>query len=387
MEKRKITFIMDGNFIFFQNTVYSPHMHYEAFAARYAQHFDQVQIFSRAFDKPQPVGFKVAENNVEFVRAPTTRGLKSYILNIFNVFLTIWNQVKSADILMLRFPGNLAMIAMLLCLLQNKKFCVEVVAEPKDYFTKDNGFGRLYFLYRFIHCSATKFAVKKAEVVRYVTAEYLQKSYPSKANKSHGFTDVYLGNLGVEKKSLNSSDKFSRIVNVGMMHNDSKGHINLIEACSILKNKGIEVVIDFIGDGVRRMHYEQLVKDKHLENNIIFHGVVSGGKSLRSKLLEADLFVLPSSQEGMPRSLLEAMYLHLPCIATNVGGIPELLPKSAIILPNDSVKLANKIEYLFSNKDNLFNLQQSIIQSISKLDEAELNLKYADFFAALCQKG
>lgn len=387
MNIRNITFIMDGNFIYYHNKVYSPHMHYQAFASRYSNDFKNVYIYSRAFQKDSAVGFPVAENNVKFLRAPSNRGLKSYVQNIFKVINSVWHTINNADILMLRFPGNLAIIAMMLCFIKNKKFCVEVVAEPKDYFTKDNGFGKFYFIYRFIHCNATKFAVRKARVVRYVTKEYLQKSYPANAEKSFGFTDVYLGNLGTEKKIISGSGIRNRIINVGMMHNDSKGHITLIEACAILKGKGIEVYVDFVGDGIRRQFYENLVTELNLKNNITFHGIVAGGKELTSKLLNADLFVLPSSQEGMPRSLLEAMYLHLPCIATNVGGIPELLPEDSIIFPNDSVMLASKLEYLFSDKKNLIQLQHTIIDIISKLDETELTIKYAEYLSALNHKG
>ena len=387
MNNRKITFIMDGNFIFFENNVYSPHMHYQAFASRYANHFEKVEIFARAFDKPSAVGFKVAGKNTDFIRAPSNRGLKNYIVNIFKVISSVWKQVAKSDILMLRFPGNLAMIAMLICLLINKKFCVEVVAEPKDYFTKDNGFGRFYFIYRFIHCTATKIAVRKAVAVRYVTEHYLQNSYPTSSSKSFGFTDVYLGNLGSEKKVLLPTNINNKIINVGMMHNDSKGHINLIEACALLKNKGIMIYIDFVGDGIRRTYYEKLVSDLKLESNITFHGIVSGGEGITSKLLQADLFVLPSSQEGMPRSLLEAMYLHLPCIATSVGGIPELLPNEAIFIPNNSIVLAEKLESLFKNYTNLCDLQKMIIESISKIDEAELKAKYNTFFTYLDLKG
>lgn len=387
MGKRSITFIMDGNFIYFDNCVYSPHMHYQAFASRYSDGFDKVCIYSRAFNKEKATGFPVAKNNVVFVRAPSNRGLKSYILNFWSVLKSVSNQVKEADILMLRFPGNLAIIAMFFCLIQSRKFCVEVVAEPKDYFTKENGFGRLYWIYRLIHCNATKFAVKKAKIVRYVTSNYLQKNYPAQIEKSFGFTDVYLGNLGTVKKKLKVPLITNKIVNVAMMHNDSKGHINLIESCMLLKEKGINIYISFIGDGARREYYESLVKQFGLENQIVFHGIVSGGPSLTSKILEADLFVLPSSQEGMPRSLLEAMYLHMPCLATNVGGIPELFPENTVISPNNTQILADRIEELFTQEGRLCDLQQTVIESIENISEKNLAMKYSDYISALVNKG
>ena len=67
------------------------------------------------------------------------------------------------------------------------------------------------------------------------------------------------------------------------------------------------------------------------------------GEPVRQQLDASDLFVLPSRQEGMPRALIEAMARGLPCIATRVGGVPELLPEDVLVAPGDAGELAAKI--------------------------------------------
>ena len=71
-------------------------------------------------------------------------------------------------------------------------------------------------------------------------------------------------------------------------------------------------------------------------------------------LNDSDLFIHPSYVEGMPRSLLEAMSVGLPCIATRIRGAREIIEdrnNGFIYSPHDFRGLANVIDELFSNED------------------------------------
>ena len=74
-----------------------------------------------------------------------------------------------------------------------------------------------------------------------------------------------------------------------------------------------------------------------------FPGHVASGDAVRAELDRADLFVLPSRQEGLPRAMIEAMARGLPCIGSTVGGIPELLATEDMVPPNDASAVARKI--------------------------------------------
>lgn len=73
------------------------------------------------------------------------------------------------------------------------------------------------------------------------------------------------------------------------------------------------------------------------------------------ELLErSSIFALPSYNEGLPVSILEAMAAGLPVISTNIGGIPEQIDHKAsgfIIKPGDTESLLNHIKFLLENED------------------------------------
>jgi glycosyltransferase involved in cell wall biosynthesis len=72
----------------------------------------------------------------------------------------------------------------------------------------------------------------------------------------------------------------------------------------------------------------------------------------------ADLFVLPSLTEGLPRALLEAMARGLAAVATTVGGIPELLPADCLVPPRNAVALARRLREVMAQPAALMAMAQ-----------------------------
>lgn len=85
---------------------------------------------------------------------------------------------------------------------------------------------------------------------------------------------------------------------------------------------------DTLMDRLKRSSYgkyiEQLIKRFHLESNVVFTGVLNE-KQMCERYLRSHVFVCPSSIENSPNSLGEAMILGVPCIASDVGGVTDLL--------------------------------------------------------------
>jgi glycosyltransferase involved in cell wall biosynthesis len=82
-------------------------------------------------------------------------------------------------------------------------------------------------------------------------------------------------------------------------------------------------------------------------------GELSAGEEVRAQLDQADLFILPSRQEGLPRAMVESMARALPCIGSRVGGIPELLASDDLVPPGDVMALAEKIREVLTDPQRL----------------------------------
>lgn len=86
----------------------------------------------------------------------------------------------------------------------------------------------------------------------------------------------------------------------------------------------VRFVLAGAGSEADEKNIKQLIEDKGVRDNTVFPGWVRGEKKDRL-LRKADVFFLPSYNEGMPMSVLDAMGYGLPIVSTNVGGIPKIV--------------------------------------------------------------
>jgi phosphatidyl-myo-inositol dimannoside synthase len=103
-----------------------------------------------------------------------------------------------------------------------------------------------------------------------------------------------------------------------------KGQDILIRSIAHLQEKGITFNVDLVGDGDETDNYKLLAKKLKVLQQINFKGYISR-ETMESEYQYADIFVLPSYNEGMSNSLLEAMACGLPVVVTKVGGTSELV--------------------------------------------------------------
>jgi len=103
----------------------------------------------------------------------------------------------------------------------------------------------------------------------------------------------------------------------------TKGLGFLIEAFSSVKKDVPSAELILLGNGPCREELERQASETSCHDSIHFLGHRDNIEQLYRAM---DVFVLSSVAEGMPRAILEAMTAGVPCIATGVGGIPEILP-------------------------------------------------------------
>ncbi len=136
----------------------------------------------------------------------------------------------------------------------------------------------------------------------------------------------------------------NRLLYIGRLV-DVKGVDVLIRAMAILSDRDIEVELDVLGDGEAREHLDTLVGQYALNEQVFFHGVVLE----KQEFFDRDgIFVYPSIwQEAFGISIIEAMSQGLVCVASRVGGIPEIITEDnqgILFDAGDPEALADAIE-------------------------------------------
>ena len=141
-----------------------------------------------------------------------------------------------------------------------------------------------------------------------------------------------------------SSCGILRILNIGRL-SPEKAHANLIKACRLLKDNGLNFQCDIIGDGPLFNSLNGLILELDLKREVRLLGKVFQ-ENIFGHFLESDIFVLSSIRENLPNVLLESMAMGVPVIATELAGIPELIKDGSngfLTPPGDISCLASRI--------------------------------------------
>lgn len=125
----------------------------------------------------------------------------------------------------------------------------------------------------------------------------------------------------------------------------------LIKAVDRLRRQGRAVCLRLVGDGPERPRLETLIADRGLRDCVRLEGFCDQER-VRAFYRDADLFALPSFAEGLPVVLMEAMAMEIPCVATGITGIPELIRHGIdgwLVPPADEEQLAAAIAHLMDD--------------------------------------
>jgi len=148
--------------------------------------------------------------------------------------------------------------------------------------------------------------------------------------------------------SLNVQNQW--ILCLGELHKN-KGFDVLIRAFAKVTQDHPTTHLVILGGGEENQHLRTLATELRVDSRVHLLGFIDAGRSL---LNAGDFFVFPSRKEGLPFALLEAGMAGLPVIASNVGGLPEVIEheKTGLLVPpENSAALADAIDTLLSNKE------------------------------------
>lgn len=353
--------------------------------SRYLDSTENISIVSRmeAMSNISQLS-QIKLNNIKFV--PVKGLVFSEIFSRFFIenSIVIINNISKSDFLVVRMPSFLGAYALILNLFIKKKYFIEFVGDPKEaLMTSKENINLPFKLFAYIFSDLNKFFIKRADGVIYVTQFALQQDYPT-----NGLAD-YASNVEVtiQEKIINIDDykihgeKF-KIGLIGSFNNHYKGLTEAITALSFLKDSDKNLELHILGSGSLKSHYESLAKKLSVSHMVFFDGILEGGGEVADWLSSLDIYIQPSYTEGLPRALIEAMSVGLPAIATDVGGIPELLPEDALIKPYDSKALSEKIKFFVDSQQLRFEHGKLNYEKAKGYDQKVLKQRRSEFWKA-----
>jgi len=250
-----------------------------------------------------------------------------------------WMRQRGLSHLHVHFGGAVATVAMLTAETWGLEYSLTIHGPEEFYEVEDAYLPRKIERAKFIFC-----------ISNYCRSQVMKYSDPGKWDKMH------VVRLGVDTNEFHPVTRTPnaplKIVCVGRLV-PAKGQHILLRAFSRLHARGHDIHLTFVGDGPDLSSLKREVTQRHLELSITFRGALNHDQT-RKQLAEADIFALASFAEGVPVALMEAMAMAIPCVATSIAGIPELIrdQQDGLLVPPSSIDcLASALESLVTNPE------------------------------------
>jgi colanic acid/amylovoran biosynthesis glycosyltransferase len=196
-------------------------------------------------------------------------------------------------------------------------------------------------------------AIFVAAVGRYGMSQVMNASDPAHWHK------IVVLPLGVDvdafrPRSVRQRDRAApfRLLSVGRLV-PQKGYPILLEVMSLLRERGRNVTLTLVGEGTERRRLEKLIAALQLGGCVRLAGACNHDR-LSDHYASSDAFVLSSFLEGVPVVLMEAMAMELPCVATWIHGIPEIIEKDVeglLVPPACAAAIVDAVERLIDDPE------------------------------------
>lgn len=349
--------------------------------SEYVEYFGKITVFTRSR--------KINENDdISKMSKASTRGVEFKSikdLNVFSLFFgknrkKIRQTIQEADFIIIRMPSYIGHVAIQEAKKLNKNYLIEMVACPWDALWN---YGKIVKkIFAFPTYILNKIDIYNAKNVIYVSDEFLQRRYPTKG-KNIGCSDVVLEsieekNLENRIKKIEQGNQVFKLCTLASVELKYKGQEYVIKALKNLKNKGIFVEYYLAGGG-NGARLKRIIKKYKLEKQVHLLGGIPHDKIFQL-LDNIDLYVQPSLQEGLPRSVVEAMSRACPVIGSNTGGIPELISHKYIFRRKNVKDISEMIISLMNSKDELKNMSKNNFNHSKSFQNDELINKRRKFY-------
>jgi phosphatidylinositol alpha-1,6-mannosyltransferase len=329
-------------------TIWAPAAYGTGLWNRYLEVFSSVLVAARVADTTQPSAGRVPASapRVAFCGLPSYAGLGGLLRHRRTIRHELAPAVAACPAIIVRSPSPIAQLVARMALAARRPYGAEIVGDPDQVFAAGAFHHPLRRAIRIAATAGQAHLSKHAAAALFVTKRVLQQKYPT-TGQAFAASDAALDDAAFEvgrRREPATPEPFA-VVTVGALDQPYKGTRILLEAVRELQRYSVDVRLRIVGGGSLRPAFEAQARADGIGVLVDFPGQLDQA-GVRAALDAAQLFVLPSLTEGLPRALLEAMARGLPAVASNVGGIPELLPPECLVPVGNAAALAHKIRDL-----------------------------------------
>jgi phosphatidylinositol alpha-1,6-mannosyltransferase len=348
--------------------------------------FDRVRIIARMSSVVEPsLGVRRVDGpGVEPFAIPCFVGPFEYLRTRRKVMAALDRAELLDGAFLFRIPSQTGFVLAGRLRRRRRPFAVELLTDPRDFFAWGVGPNGLATLFRPYFCAQTRELCANAATANYVTGRSAMEAFPPvRANWSGNVSDVDLPLEAFLPPRSGPPSMPLRLISVGLLDHLYKGQDTLITAVAECLRSGLSLNLTFAGDGRHHNYLAGLASQLGIADRVFFTGPLAGAATVRQYLAQADLFVLPSRAEGIPRALLEAMAAGLPAITSNVGAMPDLLSKECIVPPADSSALAQRILYLAAQREKWLTYSHENQERARLFAREELQPRRKEFYLSI----
>lgn len=356
---------------------------------RYLRIFDKIVLALRTteVEKLEPFySVPICDNRIEICELPMFKGPIEYLNVFLKVRKIIINASNKTEAGIFRLPSTVGNVACTHFRKSHKPYLIEVVANPKE---TGNTIKNIFIcaLMKIIDYDLKANCIE-AMGVSYVTKINLPNLYPGGKNTIiEYYSSVELSADYYYNKRKFRNNNIFYIVHVAnnIIPSDTKGNVTALYVVKELVKDGHNVNITFVGERKFPNLFDDIASILGITENVKYVGRKTK-EELREILINSDLLLFPSRSEGLPRTVIEANALGLPCVASNVGGISELIDDEFLFDVDDYVGMSKKISQILTNKNLYESISKNNFEQSKKYKNSNLNLKRDRFYSLLLKK-
>lgn len=358
----KCLIVLDEPFYEYKNQLFCP-LTWWQFADEIALYCEKLTLFVPLSEKKPPEGARpIDPKHINIAKHYFYRSIIGYYLKLFLYKYKLLKRgsvlLENHELVLFRLPAPISFPLAKIALKKKVPLAVIVGGDllEASRYMQSNVFFKMIFKVFGSYVRFKELSIARKSLLTVCWGDRL-KSIFFKVCQS-----TYIGsapNIREQDIYIRDSNDFRNNIKIICVANilPNKGITYLVDAVYELKKKGYEVYLDLVGGVEDRNYYRELsdqIGKLGIEDLIVFHGRKNFGVDLFELYKKANIQVLPSLSEGIPRCISEGRAFGLPIIATKAGGIPLLVEheKDGILVEmNNSEQIVTAVERLVKDKN------------------------------------